>query len=120
MRTVRTKEELKQAIDAKEKCIDVVGELAKEISKAQKRKKGAKIGAGAALLASIAAAPLTGGTSLIAAGAVATGAAATAVSASTVVLVAIAAATGLSLVGLKKDYNVEIIIAGQQVRLTHK
>lgn len=77
MVTVYTKEELEQALRAKESHIRIKGELAEVIKKKVKRKKTAKkIGIGTAAIgaAALIAAPLTGGASLIAgAGATAMG-----------------------------------------------
>lgn len=77
MVTVYTKEELEQALRAKESHIRIKGELAEVIKKKVKRQKTAKkIGIGTAAIgaAALIAAPLTGGASLIAgAGATAMG-----------------------------------------------
>lgn len=77
MVTVYTKEELEQALKAKESHIRIKGELAESIKKKIKRQKTAKkIGIGTAAIgaAALIAAPLTGGASLIAgAGATAMG-----------------------------------------------
>lgn len=69
MVTVYTKEELEQALRAKESHIQIKGELAEVIKKKVKRQKTAKkIGIGTAAIgaAALIAAPLTGGASLIA------------------------------------------------------
>ena len=69
MVTVYTKEELEQALRAKESHIRIKGELAEVIKKKVKRQKTAKkIGIGTAAIgaAALIAAPLTGGASLIA------------------------------------------------------
>lgn len=77
MVTVYTKEELEQALKAKESHIRIKGELAESIKKKIKRQKTAKkigIGTAAVGVAALIAAPLTGGASLIAgAGATAMG-----------------------------------------------
>ena len=65
-RTVRTKEELKQATDEKIDRIIVQGELAEKLNTAMKMKKASKWAIGL-LASSLAAAPFTGGLSLVAA-----------------------------------------------------
>jgi hypothetical protein len=65
-RTVRTKEELKKASEEKVDRIFVQGELAEKLNTAMKIKKASKWAIGL-LAASLAAAPFTGGLSLVAA-----------------------------------------------------
>ena len=69
-RTVRTKEELKQATEEKVDRILVQGELAEQLNSAMKIKKASKWAIGL-LAASLAATPFTGGLSLVAAAPVA-------------------------------------------------
>ena len=121
MKNVSTKEALKRAIEAKEDQIIIEGELAKQLSRKKKVSKGTAIGSIAALAGGIIAAPFTGGTSLIASG---MGAAALSGSA-VIILAAIAAATGLSLYAIKKEYNVVELSGGYgeatgTIRLTRK
>lgn len=106
MRTVYNKEELKRALEAKEYEIIIKGELAKKIRQRAKIKKIA-IGTG---LASIVAAPFTGGISL--------GVGATALSGGTIIaIIGILCGFSLALIGLLKDYNVEFLPNGA-LRLT--
>jgi uncharacterized membrane protein YjjP (DUF1212 family) len=74
MAAVRTKEELKAAVDRKDAEIVVLGELAEKTNNIMKLKKYSRYAlvALAVLVASISAAPLTGGTSLFVASPVAT------------------------------------------------
>jgi len=64
MATVSTKEELKKALEAKERRIVVIGELAASMRKKHTVKKASKIGGIALIAGGIIAAPFTGGTSL--------------------------------------------------------
>jgi len=66
MVTVTTKEELEKALKSKEKEILVEGEIAKNIVRKKKMKKGALIVGGASVLGGIALLPFTGGASAIA------------------------------------------------------
>ena len=76
MRTVYSKTELERALTSGEKHIIAKGEIAKELRKKNNLKKTAKIGGILLAIGGIAAAPFTGGASLIpsiaAAGATAT------------------------------------------------
>ncbi|MCR4559899.1 MAG: hypothetical protein K5685_07455 [Bacteroidales bacterium] len=76
MRTVYSKTELERALTSGEKHIIAKGEIAKELRKKNNLKKAAKIGGILLAIGGIAAAPFTGGASLIpsiaAAGATAT------------------------------------------------
>ena len=63
MKEIRTKEELKKAVESKTNEFVVVGNLVKDLKKVQVMKK-VSTGALVALGASLAAAPLTGGLSL--------------------------------------------------------
>ncbi len=118
--TVTTKDELEKAITEKKEEIMVVGELAKKIKKANTAKKIAKgVGVGAVVaagVAGVAAAPLTGGASLVAtkmaaplATAAATGGVAITLSTGAAVVGALAAIglTTICLVSMEKDYEVE-------------
>ncbi len=107
MRTVYNKEELKRALEAKEYEIIIKGELAKKIRQKAKIKKIA-IGTG---LASIVAAPFTGGISL--------GVGAAAVSGGTIAIIAILCGFSLALIGILNGYDVEFLPNGA-VRLTKK
>ncbi len=73
---IRTEEELASAINNNEKHITFVGEYAEELSgkleSRKKQKKAATAGTAAAVAVAIAAAPLTGGTSLAGATGIAT------------------------------------------------
>lgn len=64
-RTVRTKEELKSAVDAKTELIIIKGELAEKLNTGFKIKKASKWSIGI-LAASLGAVPLTGGMSMAA------------------------------------------------------
>ncbi len=79
MKTVRTKEDFKKALEAKERKIVVVGALAASMRKKAKVKKASKIGGIALIAGGIIAVPFTAGTSLVgtAAGLTFAGAAAT-------------------------------------------
>lgn len=101
MKTVYTKEGLKKALEAKEYEIIIQGELAKKIRNKAKIKRIA-IGAG---IASILAAPVTGGLSL--------GMGAVAVSGGTVIaIIAILCGFSLAVIGLLNDYDVEFLPNG--------
>lgn len=121
MKIVYTKEELKLAIENKEDQIIIEGELAKQLSLKIKVSRGTAIGAGAAVLGGIIAAPFTGGTSLIASG---MGVAALSGGTAAVILAAVATTTGLSVYAIKKGYNVELSGgykgANGTIRLTRK
>lgn len=71
MKIVYTKEELERALKAKEYEIIIKGELATKINNKIKAKKRVKAGAIGIGIASILAAPFTGGTSLVGLGATA-------------------------------------------------
>ena len=108
MVTVYTKNDLQKALEAKEKCIIVRGELANAIKAKAKRKKKlrnagiASVGVG---LAAIVAAPFTAGTS-IAAGIAAAGLTVGGVTISTAELLIIVGGA-LGITGLLRGYNVK-------------
>lgn len=116
MVTVTTKEDLKNAIEAKEDRIIIKGELAQKIAKQRKASKGTAIAGGVIAAGSIIAAPFTGGMSLIGGA----GAAATMSGGTIALLLAISGLIGLSFYALKKDYNVKTTMMGQELELTRK
>lgn len=63
MITVSTKEELKRALENKEKQIKVTGELAETMRRKSKVRKASKFGAAALIIGGIIAIPFTGGAS---------------------------------------------------------
>ena len=103
MKTVYNKEELKKALQDKERKIIIKGKLALQIrtqAKVQKVSKGAAIGFG---IVSLATAPFSGGTSLaglVASATVLTGG-------QIIIIIAILCGFTLGVIGLLKEYNVE-------------
>lgn len=119
MKTIGTKEELKNALENKEKEILCVGKVAKAIRRKKKVKMAAKIGGiatfiggTAAIVGGIAAAPFTGGVSLTGAvaGASAIAGAGAALTISTITLstteLAIICGTCLASLAIYKHYDV--------------
>lgn len=120
MITVTTKEELKKALTNKEPEIEVVGSLAKKIIRQQKIKKGCAWGGVGIGVASLAAAPLTGGLSLFGFSAAATTTAGSLSAAEIITLIAIVGVIGVSFVGALKGYNMEIDIKNARIKLEKK
>ena len=104
---VTTKEQLKAAVNRKDTCIEVRGDLAKKMSWMAKlsQKKTALIIA--ALAGATAAAPVTGGASFAVAGAVST---------ETMAIVAILG--GVAVVAILKGYSVEVETVNGNLKLT--
>lgn len=110
MVTVYTKEELEQALKAKESHIRIKGELAESIKKKIKRQKTAKkigIGTAAVGVAAFITAPFTAGTSLVA-GAAAMGLTVGGLTISAAEL-AILIGGSVALAGILRGYNVKFI-----------
>ena len=117
---VRTKDELKKAIERKDKEIIVEGDLADEVIKAKNIKnvsKGTLITLGGGAAVAIAAVPFTGGASLLAFA----GTAAVTTGLSTVVILAALAIGGLLIAwAIYNDYDVEISYNPTRVILKKK
>lgn len=117
MKTVRTKEELAQALKAGETHIMVKGELAETMRKRKKRKKMALIGGGALLLAGIVAIPFTGGASAAAAATALTVSAGTFPLSMTAAEVAIICGTVVGGYGLVKNRKLKLKFAADGVEI---
>lgn len=102
MVTVYTKKELEKALKAKEHEIIIKGELATQINKKMKAKKRIRVGAIGVGLASLIAAPFTGGTSLVG-----FGAAAVALTGGEIIaIIIILCGFGITLAGILNGYEV--------------
>lgn len=123
MTTVSTKQELISAIERREKQIIATGEIAANIRRKVKVKKGAKVGGLVLAIGGLLAIPFTGGTSagLTAAGLTCLTGAATLTGTQILILCGIVGVTAMGLSGKLKTCEVEFMPNGPvKLRLQYK